>query len=332
MTRQQQRTEQQSAGSQKRGANTRRSSRNAQYDAWVRHHKQVAVDSGERLLHHPVASGLTMLAIAIALVLPAMLWLALGSVRALDYNLDSSSRITLYLHAGDSQEQVQQLADKVRGDSDVLGVKVISADQGLSEFQQSLGIGDATNMLDSNPLPATLLVSPTQRDPDFVQDLNARLGKIEGVDEARVDLEWLERLHEIGVLGQRATLGLGVLFGLGVLLVVGNTIRLAVENRRKEIEVVTLIGATRAFVRRPFLYSGAWYGLGGGILAIILLLLGRSWMSTPIQRLAQSYGSSYSIPSLGVGGSLLLIICSILLGLVGAWIAVGRHLSDFRAR
>ncbi|MGJ8514928.1 permease-like cell division protein FtsX [Carnimonas bestiolae] len=331
----QQKAAAQSAGTvqkRKRGANTSKLSLDARYESWLRHHRQVAVDSAERLIRHPVASILTMLAIAIALVLPAMLWLGLGSVRALDYDLDSSARVTVYMESGASSQQVSNLADKIRDEQSVGSVKVITADEGLHEFQQALGVNDATSLLDTNPLPATLLVTPKEREPGAVQSLSQQLGEMDGVDEARVDLEWLERLHEIGVLGQRVTLGLAVLFGLGVLLVVGNTIRLAVENRRKEIEVVTLIGATHAFVRRPFLYSGAWYGLGGGVLAVALLTLGRGWLSSPISSLAQSYGSDYTMPSLGVGGSLLLLICSILLGLLGAWIAVGRHLADIRAR
>ena len=122
------------------------------------------------------------------------------------------------------------------------------------------------------------------------------------------------------------------LFGSGVLLVVGNTIRLAVENRRREIEVVTLIGATHAFVRRPFLYSGAWYGLGGGLLAWGLLTLGSEWLAAPVAALAASYGASFSLPQLGAVGSVTLVGCSTLLGWLGAWIAVSRHLADVRPR
>ncbi|ANF59243.1 permease-like cell division protein FtsX [Halotalea alkalilenta] len=316
----------------RKGARAQRISLDSRYQAWLRHHRQVAVDSGRRLVRQPFSSLFTMLAIAIALVLPAMLWLGLGSVRALDHSFDDSARMTLYLSPGSGSEQVMGLAERVRGEPGVSEVEVITAEQGLQEFQQALGVGDTLSLLDANPLPATLLVTPLERDPAEAERLAERLGTLEGVDEARLDLAWLERLRELGALGQRLTLGLAVLFGFGVLLVVGNTIRLAVENRRKEIEVVTLIGATRAFVRRPFLYSGAWFGLGGGVLAVLLLTLGRGWLSAPIGALARSYGSDYALPSLGGGGSLLMVACSILLSLIGAWVAVGRHLAEIRPR
>ena len=118
----------------------------------------------------------------------------------------------------------------------------------------------------------------------------------------------------------------------GVLLVVGNTIRLAVESRRQEIEVVTLIGATHAFVRRPFLYSGAWYGLGGGVLALVILMLGGNWLASPVAALAESYGAHFALPSLGGRNSVFLLLFSTLLGWLGAWLAVGRHLSDIKPR
>jgi cell division transport system permease protein len=153
-----------------------------------------------------------------------------------------------------------------------------------------------------------------------------------GVEEVRLDLAWIERLRHLAELGRRVALALAVLFGGGVLLVVGNTIRLAVENRRKEIEVVTLIGATHAFVRRPFLYSGAWYGLGGGLLAWGLLTLGSEWLAAPVSALAASYGATFSLPRLGAAGSATLVGCSILLGWVGAWIAVSRHLAEVKPR
>jgi cell division transport system permease protein len=163
-------------------------------------------------------------------------------------------------------------------------------------------------------------------------ELAERLEGVTGIDEVRVDLAWVERLRHLAALGRRVALALGVLFGFGVLLVVGNTIRLAVESRRREIEVVMLIGATHAFVRRPFLYSGAWYGAGGGLLALGLLALGNHWLSLPVAALAASYGASFTLPQLDVTGSTILLSCSILLGWLGAWLAVTRHLSSIRPR
>lgn len=316
----------------RRGARSHQITFESRSRAWRRHHEQMAVDSLHRLRRRPLSSLMTMMAIAIAMVLPASLWLALGSAQLLDSNLDDSARMTLYLNPSLSESQAMDITDQVRGERDIASTELITAAAGLESFQQRLGMNDALAMMDDNPLPATILVQPRSRDPEAAQALAERLGKIDGVTDARLDMAWLERLRQLSELGRRVVLAFGVLFALGVLLVVGNTIRLAVESRRQEIEVVTLIGATHAFVRRPFLYVGVWYGLGGGILALMLLTLGRGWLSAPIDMLASGFGSHFTLPGIGLGGSVLLLICSTMLGLIGAWLAVSRHLADISPR
>ncbi len=289
-------------------------------------------DSAGRLVRHPVATLLTMLAIAIALILPAGLWLTLDSARLLDAELDDSATLTLYLAADVDETRAMAVATEVGQQPGVGGTRLITAAEGLSTFQQALGLEDALSQLGSNPLPASVVVTPERTDPDAVQALGGQLQAVEGVGEVRLDLAWLDRLQQLAALGRRVALGLGVLFGLGVLLVVGNTVRLAVESRRQEIEVVTLIGATHAFVRRPFLYSGAWYGLGGGLLALLILGLGGNWLASPVAALAQSYGAQFALPSMSLTNSAFLLFFSTMLGWLGAWLAVGRHLADIKPR
>ncbi|SDN49763.1 permease-like cell division protein FtsX [Vreelandella arcis] len=300
--------------------------------AWGRHHRAMWLDSLQRLIRYPLGNLLTMLAIAIALVLPAALWLTLDSARLLDAELDESATLTVYLEMDVGAEEAERIEQAVRADDDVQRTRFISAEQGMADFQQSLGVDDALSGLEGNPLPSSIVVRPSGVDPDLMQTLADRLAALSGVDEVRVDLAWVERLRHLAELGTRVALALGVLFGLGVLLVVGNTIRLSVESRRREIEVVMLIGATHAFVRRPFLYSGAWYGFGGGLLALGLLSLGNHWLSLPVAALAASYGASFSLPQLDVTGSTILLSCSTLLGWLGAWLAVSRHLASIRPR
>ena len=257
----------------------------------------MARDSARRLLVTPVASLLTMLAIAIALTLPAALWLALDSTRLLDNELNDSAQLTLYLETsvdGEPGADAVGLAARRPGrrrhtfDHCRRGNCRNSPRHSISSAQLSL--------LDDNPLPASIVITPLDTSPESVRDLAARLEGEPGVESARLDLAWLERLRQLSELGQKVTLGLALLFGLGVLLVVGDTIRLSVESRRQEIEVVTLIGATHAFVRRPFLYSGAWYGLGGGLLACGILALGGNWLAAPVTALVQSYGGDCASP------------------------------------
>lgn len=300
--------------------------------AWMRHHRAMMGDSALRLIRRPISTLLTMLAIAIALILPAGLWLVLDSARLLDAELDESATLTVYFQADIDESEAMDLSAEVGGQPGVAGARLVTAAEGLAAFQQTLGVDDALSQLDANPLPASVVVTPDDTAPAAVQSLSQRLQTIEGVDEVRLDLAWLDRLQQLADLGQRVALALALLFGLGVLLVVGNTIRLAVESRRQEIEVVTLIGATHAFVRRPFLYSGAWYGLGGGVLALVILMLGGNWLASPVAALAESYGAHFALPSLGGRNSVFLLLFSTLLGWLGAWLAVGRHLSDIKPR
>ncbi|HAA44554.1 MAG: ABC transporter permease [Halomonas sp. 54_146] len=315
-----------------RGARSQQTRFVSRLRAWGRHHRSMAWDSFQRLVRYPIGNLLTMLAIAIALVLPAALWLTLDSARLLDAELDESATLTVYLELAADEAQALRIEEAVNAEQSVLETQLISAEQGMADFQQALGLDDALAGLENNPLPISIVVRPANVDPAAMQQLANTLEAFSGVDEVRVDLAWVERLRNLAELGRRVALALGVLFGLGVLLVVGNTIRLSVESRRREIEVVMLIGATHAFVRRPFLYSGAWYGLGGGLLALGLLGVGNHWLSLPVAALAASYGASFSMPQLDVTGSTILLSCSTLLGWLGAWMAVTRHLSSMRPR
>ncbi|MGJ7458464.1 permease-like cell division protein FtsX [Halomonas sp. RA08-2] len=315
-----------------RGARTHRTRSSSRARGWLRHHRAMALDSAWRLLRTPIGSLVTMLAIAIALVLPAALWLTLDGARLLDAELTESATLTAYLEHHVDEAQAERIEEALAAHDGVGRTRLITAAEGMAEFQQALGLADALGRLEENPLPASVVVTPADPSPVAVRALAGELEAMTGVEEVRLDLAWIERLRHLAELGRRVALALAVLFGGGVLLVVGNTIRLAVENRRKEIEVVTLIGATHAFVRRPFLYSGAWYGLGGGLLAWGLLTLGSEWLAAPVAALAASYGASFSLPRLGVDGSAMLVGCSILLGWLGAWIAVSRHLAEVKPR
>lgn len=316
----------------RRGARSQQTRFSSRLRAWGRHHRSMAWDSLLRLVRYPLGNLLTMLAIAIALVLPAALWLTLDSARLLDAELDDSATLTVYLDLAADDAQALRIEEAVNAEQSVLETQMISAEQGMAEFQQALGLDDVLAGLDDNPLPISIVVRPESVDPAAMQQLATTLEALTGVDEVRVDLAWVERLRNLAELGRRVALALGALFGLGVLLVVGNTIRLSVESRRREIEVVMLIGATHAFVRRPFLYSGAWYGLGGGLLALCLLGMGNHWLALPVAALAESYGASFSLPQLDVTGSTILLSCSTILGWLGAWLAVTRHLSSIRPR
>lgn len=300
--------------------------------AWRRHHLSMAQDSLQRLLQAPASSLMTWAVIAIALSLPVALYLFLNNAQLVSSNWDGTAQISLYLEAEVQDAEGQDLMRELQMREDIAETRYLSKEQTLAEFKEFSGFGEALNYLDDNPLPAVIIVRPSVSGVEAQQELVDRLNDLPQVEEAQLDLAWVKRLFHIMELGQRMVTALGLLLSLAVLLVVGNTIRLAIENRRQEIVVIKLIGATDAFVRRPFLYTGIWYGLGGGILAWLLINMALFWLDGPVRSLASAYASDFSLIGLSFKDSLLLLFSSTLLGWLGAWIAVGRHLGSVEPR
>jgi len=315
---------------QARGANRSRSAWREQVESYLTHHRKVARDSAQRLWHTPVASLMTWTVMGVALALPVALLLLLTSLQGVSAGWESSARVTAYIQLGVPLEQAQELRDEMAADGRVASVELVDRDQALKEFRASSGLEEALDYLEENPLPHTLLVTPEEsaRSADGVQALVRYMEGMEGVEKVQVDLGWLQRLNTMTELLARAVWALAILLAAAVVLVIGNTVRLSIESRRDEILVAKLVGGTDSFVRRPFLYTGAWFGLGGGVVALILLQLSLWWLSGPVERLAGLYRSDFSLNGLDVDGALALIIIAMLLGWLGAWVAVKRHLDD----
>lgn len=313
-----------------RGANAARSPWREQAESYLSHHRKVARDSARRLWRTPVASLMTWTVMGVALALPVALLLLLTSLQGVSAGWESSARVTAYLSLDTNLEQAQGLQQEVASDGRVAAVELIGREQALAEFRTSSGLADALDYLEENPLPHTLLVTPQEsaRSAEGVEALVRFVGAMEGVERVQVDLGWLQRLNAMTDLLARAVWALALLLAAAVVLVIGNTVRLAIENRRDEILVAKLVGGTDGFVRRPFLYTGAWFGLGGGVVALILLQLSLWWLSGPVERLAGLYRSDFSLQGLQFDGALALIIVGMLLGWLGAWVAVKRHLDD----
>jgi cell division transport system permease protein len=301
-----------------------------QVRSYLQHHRKVATDSARRLWRAPVSALMTWTVMGVALALPVALLLLLLSLQGVSSGWESSARITAYLALETSESAARELVAELRADSRVAEVDLIDRDQALTEFRASSGLTDALDFLDENPLPHTLLITPEERSRSAagVQTLVTYVEGLPGVERVQVDLGWLQRLNAITELLTRATWALAVLLGAAVVLVIGNTVRLAIENRRDEIVVAKLVGGTDAFVRRPFLYTGAWYGLGGGLVAWVLLQVSLWWLGGPVERLAGLYQSRFTLAGLGIDGGLALIIMAMVLGWLGAWVAVKRHLDD----
>ncbi len=298
------------------------------FDAWLEHHFESAVTTIDQLLRAPLATLLTVLAIGIALALPATLHVLTENLRLLGGGWQQSAAISLFLAPDVDEATASELALRLRARPEIATASVISRAQGLAEFRAYSGLGGALEQLRENPLPVVLAIDPTlpANDEPGLTRLAAALEALPQSDFARLDTQWSRRFHGILDLLHNGVLLLGGVLALAVVLVVGNTVRLEIENRRGEIEVMDLVGATGAFIRRPFLYNGAWYGLLGGIIAWCLVAVLVALMQTPVDRLAALYHTSFDVDGLEARASLLLIGGALLLGVLGSWLAVSRHL------
>jgi len=295
---------------------------------WLERHVQTLVGSLGRLWSHPFATLLTILVIGTALALPACLHVLVQNVRAASGGWGNALDVSVYMKPDASLEQARQAEKRIRQRRDVAEVTLVKADDALEEFRRNSGFGEALDALKDNPLPNALVVRPAAefREPAQVENLTAELRKIDGVDIVQLDTAWVSRFNAILDVVRRVVLLAAGLFALGILVIVGNTIRLDIENRRSEIEVTKLVGGSDGFVRRPFLYNGVWYGLGGGLIAwltvtVVILLLGE-----PVQRIAGLYGSSFALRGLGLEGSAVLLGGGVLLGWLGSFIAATREI------
>lgn len=296
--------------------------------SWLNHHLEVSVQSLQRMLLTPVATLMTLAVLAIALALPGFMLTALQNIQQLGSGWDTDPRIALYIDDSASDERVEQFSLELMLHDGLISVELIERARALQDFSEYSGFGDILSFFDSNPLPAVVLVLPADQTEQSLLTLQAELAALPEVDEAVVDMLWIQRLQAYISLAERFSWVLAGLLGLTVLLVVGNTIRMTLESRRDEIIVAKLVGATDAWVRRPFLYSGFWYGLLGALLAWVLVQ-GALWlMSDTVNQLAQLYMSGFSVQGLGVKGSLLLLLTGLVLGVAGGWMVTGRHLRE----
>lgn len=293
-------------------------------------HLQVFFYSLGQLSRAPISTLMTCMVIGIALALPTGLYTLLKNAQQLSGGWESTAQISVFLKKDVQTTQAQKLKTDIERWSDVVSVHYISREEALKEFQELSGFGDALKALNSNPLPSVLIVKPqlSKNTEHATQTLLNQLRNLRQTDKAQLDMQWVRRLYAIMNIVERGVLILGFMLALAVLLVVGNTIRLAIQNRRKEIVVMKLIGGTDAFIRRPFLYTGFWYGLFGGIIAWLLVSFTLISISSPVEKLTTLYQNQFELSNMSLAASLVLVGISILLGLIGSWFAVGRHLRE----
>lgn len=300
---------------------------------WLSRHAANSLSSLGRLLRQPFASLMIVLVIAVTLAIPAALTLVVKNAQSVSAGWDNALDFSVYLQPEVAEQEAADLAGLIEQRADVESVRLITATEALKEFREQSGFGEALDQLSGNPLPHTLVVRPGPGNTsDTIALLQEELANLPEADAVQLDTEWVQRFHAILDILRRAIVIGASLLGMAIVIIIGNTIRLDIQNRREEIEVTKLIGASNGFVRRPFLWSGFWYGLWGGLLAVGLVFLGLYLLEQPVARLAGLYQSGVVIMRLSGPETLAIIGIGVALGLVGSWIAVARHMRRIEPR
>lgn len=289
-------------------------------------HARQAVSSLGELWRTPVWAFVTVAVLGVSMTLPATLHLLVKNIQQVSRSYDQSFEISLFLKNEVTPTDIASFVTILQGDPQVAKVRLIDKAAAMAEFKQQSGFGEAIRFLDQNPLPDVLVVTPTENLPAAAEDLLQKLEKERFVDLAKLDISWLERLAALMALMQQAVYTIAVLLLCAALLVIGNTIRLLIMDKKAEIEVMKLVGATDAFIQRPFLYTGVWLGVFGGFLAFLVIEFMILWLRAAIAKVTQLYQSDFVINSLSLAEFGVLMAIGTSLGLFGSYLAVRSHI------
>ncbi len=300
--------------------------------AYVHSHGQALFSSLGRLLRSPFTSIMTVLVLAITIALAASFYLLVNNARQLSGNLEASNQVSLFLKVNVSDEQGKKLAQQIAENSLIDQISVITKSQAMEEFKAYSGFGDALNALDSNPLPTVIQLLPknTLEDDATLEKLMTEFQRYPQVDFVQMDMQWVKRLQSIMLVAGRAANLLNTLLAVAVIFITGNTIRLELQNRREEVLIAKLVGATHAFVRRPFIYTGLWLGFFAGVAAWLIITIIELVLQRPLEKLSLLYDGGFHLIYLSFGESILLLLFSSLLGASGAWIVLHSQLRQIK--
>jgi cell division transport system permease protein len=297
---------------------------------WLGRHLQTLIGSLGRLSQQKLATLLTVLVIGIALALPACLHLFVANAQRATGSWNRAIDVSVYLKRPTTAEEARRIAERWRQRRDVADVELVLADAALREFRRASGFGAALDALNENPLPHTIVVRPAAQyaSAAHVEALAKDLRATPSVDMVQLDSAWVDRLNAILHAIERVLMLTAAVLALGVIVIVGNTIRLDIQNRRDEIEVTKLVGGSDAFVRRPFLYNGFWYGLAGAVVAWIIAAAAVGALREPVRRIAGLYGSQFQVEGLGFEPTLLLLAAGVGLGWIGSYVSATWRIRD----
>ena len=296
-------------------------------------HLRAALNSLGQLSQKRVATLANIMVIAIALALPAAFYLAIQNISDASRGLGESTQLTVFLQTDVNQSSAEKLSKKIRQRVDITDVNIISKEQGLNELKDYSGFGETITALAENPLPIVLQIQPIDQlsSTSELNQLMAELRQFPEVDIVQLDLMLVKRLQSIVNIGQRVVWILGLLFCLAVIFIVGNTIRLELQMRHDELEITKLMGATNRFVRRPFLYTGAWLGFFGSMIACIIVAVIYTAIQSPANQLSGLYESAFQLNFLTASELMMLLLAGVGTGVLGAWMSASRHLQRIDA-
>jgi cell division transport system permease protein len=296
---------------------------------WAARHGHALISSGGHLARHAFATTLTVIVMGLALALPLALEMLVNNARGATGDFSNAVGMSVYLKNQVSEQTAKQLQQTLSGHAGVASVDLITAAQALEQFRAQSGFGAALDALTDNPLPNVLAVrpSPDAASPAQLETLRRAIEAWPEVDSVQLDRDWLVRFNAILDLMRRALLITALLLAAGVIAVVGNTIRLEIRSRAAEIEVTQLVGGSRAFVRRPFLYTGVLYGLIAAAIAWGIVTAARIALAPSAQFLAAAYGQKFVLAGPTPGELGLLVLAGIILGWLGAALASGREIA-----
>jgi cell division transport system permease protein len=297
-------------------------------------HAHALFSSLGRLVASRLNAVLTIIVLSISISLACGFYLLVENVQQLTTDLEASNQISLFLRDDVSLASATKLANGIKLDPSVQTVKVITKEQALKDFEEFSGFGDAVRALEKNPLPIVLQVIPKNslEEGQNIQTLVENFKQAGEVDFAQLDLEWVKKLQLMIDVGQMSVILLGMLLSFAVLFITGNTIRLELHNRKDEIVIAKLVGATNSFVQRPFLYSGFWIGFFSGISAWFIVTIMMLILKQPVEKLSMLYNSSFHLLFMGFFETIGLIFVSAGLGIAGSWVVVQLQLQQLKIR
>ncbi|KZN54890.1 cell division protein FtsX [Pseudoalteromonas luteoviolacea CPMOR-2] len=278
----------------------------------------------------PMASIMTILVLGLSLTLPTTLFVVVKNVQKVSSGFQEAAEISLFVKEGISEQETQTLVKRLGLYPEVESVSLISQTQALEEFKQVSGFGQALDYLEENPLPSVVLVTPTKRHrgADSAQVLLEKLENEREVEFGKLDIEWLERLNALLGLLKESVFTVGLLLLSAVVLIIGNTIRLSIMDKKEEIQVLKLVGATNTFIHTPFLWTGIWYGIVGGLVAFICVTLMLWWLESAVSLVVGVYQSSFVLEGLNLSELMFLLFLAILLGFIGSYLSVRKYIRE----